>query len=92
MRMPASFLPSGSQTTEPLAAGRDQASLATGRDQASLATGRPATIRQILPPGRDLAGSVSAGRRGRLGDRAGESLRDWAAAGDGNRMPPANCN
>jgi hypothetical protein len=83
MRMPASFLPSESQTTEPLAA---------GRDQASLATGRPATIRQILPPGRDLAGSLSAGRRGRLGDRAGEPLCDWAAAGDGNRMPPANCN
>jgi hypothetical protein len=45
---------------------------AAGRQHASLATGRPATIEQILPPGRDLAGSASAGRRGRLRDLAGE--------------------
>ena len=58
MRMPASFLPWGKQAAGPLPC--------RGQGASQSRHGRPATIGQILPPGRDLASSVSAGRRGGL--------------------------
>ena len=46
------------------------------REHANLATGRPATIGQVLPPGRESASSAPGRRRCRLGDLAGEPLCD----------------